>query len=468
MNNQVEQISVNDIIPNRFQPRKNFDEESLNELADSIRQHGLIQPLVLRKLGDKYEIIAGERRFKAANIIGLKTVPSIVMEINDADSAEIALVENIQRKDLTAIEEAKSYEKILELGQMNQEELAKRVGKTQSTVSNKLRLLNLSDEAQQALLDTKISERHARSLLKLKDKTAQNEMLNKIIENRLTVRETDNEIKNMLGNDTPQDTEEDSEIIDFQIDTPASPEASTDNVDTPNIEVEPTPISIEGEQDMNQNNVDAPPIDNNINQENSNINNQNNLNQMPISDVPNPLDINNQPIPQPSQPSEPPVFGGTPMNQDVPNNPAIMQDPNQMGMQNGMAQQNNESIGGRFFNNLDDEAANMNMGNTFNPNNATFDPNQFGNPNINEHQIEPNNNFMQEPPAFGSPNQAGLTGMPPMTEAQPTSFIAQQDITGAVAVIRNTVVNLQNNGYIINVDEQDMGTTHQIVINIQK
>ena len=189
MNNQVEQISVNDIIPNRFQPRKNFDEESLNELADSIRQHGLIQPLVLRKLGDKYEIIAGERRFKAANIIGLKTVPSIVMEINDADSAEIALVENIQRKDLTAIEEAKSYEKILELGQMNQEELAKRVGKTQSTVSNKLRLLNLSDEAQQALLDTKISERHARSLLKLKDKTAQNEMLNKIIENRLTVRE---------------------------------------------------------------------------------------------------------------------------------------------------------------------------------------------------------------------------------------------------------------------------------------
>ena len=138
MNTEVQKISVEKIIPNRFQPRKNFDEEALNELADSIRQHGIIQPLVLRKLGESFEIIAGERRYKAAMKVGLKEVPAIVMELDDTSSAEIALVENIQRKDLTAIEEAKSYEKILELGQMNQEELAKRVGRNQSTVSNKV------------------------------------------------------------------------------------------------------------------------------------------------------------------------------------------------------------------------------------------------------------------------------------------------------------------------------------------
>jgi len=226
MNTEVQKISVDQIIPNRFQPRKNFDEASLEELADSIRQHGIIQPLVLRKLGDSYEIIAGERRYKAALKVSLKEVPAIVMELDDTSSAEIALVENIQRKDLTAIEEAKSYEKILELGQMNQEELAKRVGRNQSTVSNKLRLLNLSDEAQQALLDNRISERHARSLLRLKDITQQNEMLNKIIENRLTVRETDKEIKNILG-ETQSDVTEIEEIIDLESDIPAVSDSET-------------------------------------------------------------------------------------------------------------------------------------------------------------------------------------------------------------------------------------------------
>lgn len=212
-NSKIEQISVNDIIPNRFQPRKNFDPQLLEELAESIRQYGIVQPLVLRKLGNKYEIIAGERRYKAACMIGLTQVPSIVMELDDTSSAEIALIENVQRKDLTAIEEAKSYKQILGLGQIKQEELAKKIGKTQSTISNKLRLLNLSDEAQQALLDSKISERHARSLLRLKDKNIQNETLNRIIEKRMTVRETDKYIKDLIDNHNAEEQTE--EILDF-------------------------------------------------------------------------------------------------------------------------------------------------------------------------------------------------------------------------------------------------------------
>ena len=146
MQEQIQRINVEDIIPNRFQPRKNFDQDSLQELAESIKQHGMIQPLVLRKLWNKFEIIAGERRYKAENMIGLKQVPSIIMELDDATSAEVALAENIQRRDLTAVEKAKSYKQILSLGQMTQEELAKKMGKSQPAVSNTLRLLELSDD----------------------------------------------------------------------------------------------------------------------------------------------------------------------------------------------------------------------------------------------------------------------------------------------------------------------------------
>ena len=194
-NNQVIQIPIEDLVPNRSQPRIVFDEKALNDLANSIKQHGIIQPLVVKKLGDKYEIVAGERRYKAAQIAGLVSVPGIVADINEQASAEIALVENIQREDLSAIEEAKSYKNILDAGDMTQEELAKKMGLSQSSVANKLRLLNLTDEAQKALLDGKISERHARSLLSVTDKNKQVDLLNRVIEERLTVRQLDDIIK---------------------------------------------------------------------------------------------------------------------------------------------------------------------------------------------------------------------------------------------------------------------------------
>ncbi|HHX16304.1 MAG TPA: ParB/RepB/Spo0J family partition protein [Mollicutes bacterium] len=199
MNEKIEKEIVNlfidDILPNRFQPRLTFDEKALNELADSIRQHGIIQPLVVRKLNDKYEIIAGERRYKAAQLAGLQKVPAIVMNLNDNESAEVAVVENIQRKDLSALEEAESYKKLLDKGYLTQEQLANRMGKNQSTISNKLRLLGLSPEVKEALLNGKISERHARSLLNLKNAEDQKQVLEKIISSKLTVRQTDDLIK---------------------------------------------------------------------------------------------------------------------------------------------------------------------------------------------------------------------------------------------------------------------------------
>lgn len=195
---KVVEIDVNDILPNRFQPRIQFNETEILELSDSIKEHGVLQPLLVRKVGDKYEIIAGERRYKAAVLAGKETVPCIIKNLNDKECAEIALTENLQRKNLNAIEEALSYQRIMDMGYITQTALASKLGKSQSAIANKIRLLELSDKAQEALLENKISERHARSLLRLKSNTQQNEMLDKIIKERLTVRKTDEAIINVL------------------------------------------------------------------------------------------------------------------------------------------------------------------------------------------------------------------------------------------------------------------------------
>ena len=213
-------INIENIIPNRFQPRLSFDEEALKELAASIKEHGIIQPLVVRKLQDnKYEIIAGERRYKASQLAGLDKVPVIVTMLDDNESAEVALIENLQRKNLTAIEEAKSYKKLLDRGYLTQEELAARLGVSQSSIANKIRLLNLSDEVQDALMNDLISERHARSLLQLNNKDEQIDMLNNIITNRLTVRQLDTEIKNKLNKEEVYSIKEEKpmEVFDFTI-----------------------------------------------------------------------------------------------------------------------------------------------------------------------------------------------------------------------------------------------------------
>ena len=193
-NGQLTVLNIRDILPNRFQPRIKFDEEKLEELADSISKYGVIQPIVVRPVGNKFEIIAGERRFKASKLANRSTIPAIIVNLSDKDSEEIALLENVQRQQLSPIEEAVSYKRILDMGYITQEGLAKKIGKSQSTIANKIRLLNLDDEVQSYLLNNKISERHARSLLKIPDKEKQVEMLHRIVNERLTVKQTDREI----------------------------------------------------------------------------------------------------------------------------------------------------------------------------------------------------------------------------------------------------------------------------------
>ena len=216
---KVRELPIDDILPNRFQPRIKFSESEVLALSESIKNHGVIQPILVRPIGDKYEIIAGERRYKASVMAGLKEIPAIVRQLDDKQSAELALIENVQRKDLTPIEEALSYQKILSMGYLTQDQLAAKLGKKQSTIANKLRLLNLDEDVQNALLYEKISERHARSLLKL-NQEQQKEMLKRIIQERLTVRQTDIEIQKILekqNETTPQEKiiDEDIEILDF-------------------------------------------------------------------------------------------------------------------------------------------------------------------------------------------------------------------------------------------------------------
>lgn len=200
MEKEILNVAISDIIPNRFQPRLSFDDAAMQELSQSISEHGIIQPLVVRRVADKFEIIAGERRYKAATMAGLGIIPVIVFDLTDNESAEVALIENIQRRDLTPIEEAKSYQNVLDMTKMTQENLAKRLGKTQSFIANKVRLLTLSSAVQSALMNNEISERHARSLLSIKNEEDQIKLLDKIKNERLTVRKTDKMIEEFLTN----------------------------------------------------------------------------------------------------------------------------------------------------------------------------------------------------------------------------------------------------------------------------
>lgn len=195
---EVIELPVENITPNRFQPRSIFDEEKIQELAQTIHTHGMIQPIIVRKVeGDEYELIAGERRWRAVKSLEWKKVPVIIRKMNDTETASVALIENLQREELTVIEEATAYSRLLELHSLTQEALAQRLGKSQSTIANKLRLLKLPQEVQDALLENKIAERHARALISLKDEQTQLYILNEVIEQGLNVSQTEALIKDI-------------------------------------------------------------------------------------------------------------------------------------------------------------------------------------------------------------------------------------------------------------------------------
>lgn len=197
---EVVKLPIDKVIPNKFQPRTIFDEDKIEELARTIHMHGVIQPIVVRvDEDDNYEIIAGERRFRAMKSLGWEEVPAIVRQLSDKETASIALIENLQREELTSIEEANAYQNLLEIHEITQEALAQRLGKGQSTVSNKLRLLKLPEELQQALLDRVITERHARVLLQLKDPAVQMKFFNETVEQNLNVKQLELKVKNHLS-----------------------------------------------------------------------------------------------------------------------------------------------------------------------------------------------------------------------------------------------------------------------------
>ena len=188
-------VKINQVEPNREQPRKDFDEDSLMELADSIKQFGILQPLIVQKKKDYYEIIAGERRWRAAKIAGVKEVPVIVKEFTDQEIVEISLIENIQRENLNPIEEAMAYKRLLEEFNLKQDEVAERVSKSRTAVTNSMRLLKLSPRVQQMIVDDMISTGHARALLAIDDEEQQYILANKIFDEKLSVRETEKLVK---------------------------------------------------------------------------------------------------------------------------------------------------------------------------------------------------------------------------------------------------------------------------------
>ncbi|WLD93386.1 nucleoid occlusion protein [Alkalihalobacillus sp. AL-G] len=197
-NEEVLQIPINEIVPNRYQPRTVFIDERIDELSQTIKTHGIIQPIVVRRREHQYEIIAGERRYRAVKKLGWPTIPAIVKEFNESQTASIALIENLQREELSAIEEATAYVKLIELHGLTQESLAQRLGKGQSTIANKLRLLKLPESVQHALLNKEITERHARALIALKVPEKQEQILDEIKEKSLNVKQTEERIKRML------------------------------------------------------------------------------------------------------------------------------------------------------------------------------------------------------------------------------------------------------------------------------
>ena len=210
-------LKLSEIIPNREQPRKDFDEDALLELADSIKQFGVLQPLLVQKRGKYYEIIAGERRWRAAKLAGLKKVPVIIKECTEQEIVEISLIENIQRENLNAIEEAHAYKRLIEEFHLKQDEVAERVSKSRTAVANSMRLLKLNEKVQQMLIDEMISTGHARALLGLEDPEVQHTAALKIFDEKLSVRETEKLVKQLLNPKKQKETS--AEALDTQMQT---------------------------------------------------------------------------------------------------------------------------------------------------------------------------------------------------------------------------------------------------------
>ena len=302
-NNEVKHLKLEEIIPSRLQPRTEFNKEKLQELAISIKEYGIINPIIVRKSGDKYEIVAGERRYRASQMLGLTEIPVIISNRDDKTNAEIAVIENIQRENLSAIDEARAYRKLIDQNGLTGQELAEKIGKHPSTIANKMRLLNLCDEVQEALEKNEISERHARALLQLKNIDDQKEILDRIIKEKLTVKITETIIKEKIGKKNKinsQNLEESQTPLEQNV-----PTISNDNIYGNDI------VSID---DLNKKELEKEMV-------NMNNNEQNLMNNNMIS--PEMTTTNTEQNIMPQEPVQPaPAFGGRffPSLEDQPTN----------------------------------------------------------------------------------------------------------------------------------------------------
>ena len=236
----VQELPLTELVANQFQPRTVFDGDRIEELAVTIEEHGLLQPIVVRKKGTGYEIIAGERRYRAVRSLGWETIPAIVKEMTDETTASLALIENLQREDLTPIEEAEAYERLLALQDITQEVLARKLGRSQSTIANKLRLLRLPMDVREALKQRTITERHARALLPLKDEALQVTVLAEILEREWNVKETERRVERLMTPQPPKKKRHKS----FARDTRIALNTLRDSVDM----IEQTGLTIEKEE----------------------------------------------------------------------------------------------------------------------------------------------------------------------------------------------------------------------------
>ena len=496
---EIVDIYLEDIIPNRFQPRLVFDEKNLNELASSIKQHGVIQPIVVRRVGDKYEIIAGERRHKAATMLGMQKIPAVVIDVDDNLSAEMAVVENTQREDLNAIERALSFKKLLDRGYLTQDQLAVKMGTTQATISNTLRLLNLDQEVQDALLNKNISERHARSLLMLKNPADQKEVLTKIINNKLTVKDTDNLIRSMVGAVTEGEettiSEEGGQSMGFQPDIQNQQidtnkdfifEDQPNNIQNNNAETNVLPTSLEN--NLNPSNPAYVPE-----QEQSVVGDiinpsipieeyqPNNAGMVDVNELKeNAIDINPakeaanlNTLLGTSSPSESlktdsndeyrPTFDNTPQNRFIP---SFDDEETDMAME-----EDSLTIPKQFPKEESPIPYEPNSGysQTINPdlNNPSSPPIEISNQNTLENNIGISN---QVPPVT---NTDFL--IDEYLQNQPSSIVSAEeakplimDLKGAINTIRDTIKTLEKQGLIVDTEEFDFENLYQIIIKINK
>lgn len=435
---EIFDISLQDIIPNRFQPREMFDDEALQELSQSIKEHGVIQPIIVRKVGDKYEIIAGERRFRASQLAGKETIPALIRDIDDKEAAKIALLENLQRSNLTPIEEAKTYQTILKLDNITQEELAQNLGKSQSTIANKLRLLTLDEEVQTALLNSQISERHARSLIGL-DHSRQKELLHKVINEKLTVRQLDEEIISnatgqTLGNNQiqmprPQNLSEGRIPMDMNqnpvVQTPIFANPISEN----NEQARETNLksNIIKEQINSENSVEIPQM----NQVNQNINELN---------LPNTNNIENQE-----------TFNNENHQNNMAQDPSPQLDP---------VMQNKEPELPK--NNIFDKLRVQNVEQTQQPDPVM--PNEEPKlPNLETQNTQSVSNIEQAPSIINQPTVV-------QSEKQPETqnFNNIYDLRFAINNFRQAIQNTEKFGFKIKAEEYDSEDKYQIVIEIEK